>query len=71
MEATLRISLCSYSYYLLCFLFNKIKEERTGSAWKRAVGGDVEVWGQVAQTKYTHVNECKNNKIKEEKKREC
>jgi hypothetical protein len=29
------------SYYLFCFLCNKIgKEEgRTGSAWKRAVGG--------------------------------
>jgi hypothetical protein len=48
METTLGISLYSYlylklvktlclSYYLLCFLFNKIGEEegRTGSAWKR------------------------------------
>jgi hypothetical protein len=46
MEAMLGISLHSYlylklekplclSYYLLCFLFNKIGEEgRTGSAWK-------------------------------------
>jgi hypothetical protein len=46
MEAMLGISLYSYlclklakmlylSYYLLCFLFNKIGEEgRTGSAWK-------------------------------------
>jgi hypothetical protein len=45
-EAMLGISLISYlylklakmlcvSYYLLCFLFNKIGEEgRTGSAWK-------------------------------------
>jgi hypothetical protein len=47
MEAMLRISLYSYfylklakmlclSYYVLCFLFNKIGEQegRTGSAWK-------------------------------------
>jgi hypothetical protein len=47
MPAMLGISLYSYfypklaktvclSYYLLCFLFNKIREEGgTGSAWKR------------------------------------
>jgi hypothetical protein len=47
MEAMLGISLYSYlilklakmlclSYYLLCFLFNKIGEEsRTGSVWKQ------------------------------------
>jgi hypothetical protein len=69
MEAMLGISLYSYlylklakplcfSYYLLCFLFNKIEEEgRTGSAWKQ--------WGgEVAQTVYTHVSKCKNDKIK-------
>jgi hypothetical protein len=51
MEATLGISLYSYlypklakticlSYYLLCFLFNKIgKEGGTGSLWKQEVGG--------------------------------
>jgi hypothetical protein len=51
MEAMLGISLCSYlytklsktlclSYYLLCFLFNKIREEegRTGSVWKQGFG---------------------------------
>jgi hypothetical protein len=52
-EAMIGLSLYSYlslklakmlclSYYLLCFLFNKIGEEgRTGSAWKRGalVGG--------------------------------
>jgi hypothetical protein len=55
MEAMLGLSLYSYlylklaktlclSYYLLCFLFNKIeKEGRTGSAWKR--GGWVEKEG--------------------------
>jgi hypothetical protein len=46
------------SYYLLCFLFNKIgKEEgRIGSAWKRGGGGG-------------HVSECKNDKIKGERKK--
>jgi hypothetical protein len=51
MEATLGISLYSYlylklekmlylSYYLLCFIFNKIREEvGTGSSWKRDEGG--------------------------------
>jgi hypothetical protein len=51
MEAMLGISLYSYlylklskmlflSYYCLCLLFNKIREEgRTGSAWKLGSGG--------------------------------
>jgi hypothetical protein len=49
------------SYYLLCFLFNKIGEQegRTGSVWKWGRG-----WGEVAQTMYTHVSKCKNNKKK-------
>jgi hypothetical protein len=51
MEAILGISLCSYiylklaemicfSYYLLCFLVNKIREQvgGTGSAWKQGWG---------------------------------
>jgi hypothetical protein len=51
MEAMVGISLYNYlylklakticlSYYLLCFLFNKIKEQEgeTGSAWKQEVG---------------------------------
>jgi hypothetical protein len=54
MEAIPGISLCSnlytklaktlrLSYYLLCFLFNKIGEESgTGSAWKQGVGDG---WG--------------------------
>jgi hypothetical protein len=44
-------------FFLSCFLFNKIgeKENRTGSAWKK-------VW-EVAQTMYTHVSKCKNDKI--------
>jgi hypothetical protein len=74
MEAMVRISLYSYlylklakmlcfSYYLLCFLFNKIGEQegRTGFAQKQ---GGV---GEVAQTMYTHVNKCKNYKIKGER----
>jgi hypothetical protein len=54
MKAMLGISLYSYpyvklakmlclSYYLLCFLFNKIGEEgRTGSAWKQGGRGERE-----------------------------
>jgi hypothetical protein len=53
------------SYYLLCFLFNKIGEEhRTGSAWKRGgwgKGGTRGQWGEMAQTMYTHMNKCINN----------
>jgi hypothetical protein len=71
MEAMLGISLYSYlylilaktlcfSYYLLCLLFNKIREQegRTGSAWKLR-GGE-----KVAQIMYTHVSKCKNNNKK-------
>jgi hypothetical protein len=57
------------SYYVLCFLFNKIRKEEggTGSAWK----GGLEMCGmrgEVAQTMYTHVSKCKNDKIKGERK---
>jgi hypothetical protein len=54
MEAMLGVSLYGYlylklaktlclSYYILCFLFNKIREQegRTGSAWKGVWGGMV------------------------------
>jgi hypothetical protein len=47
------------SYYLLCFLFNKIEEEegKTGSAWKRGgEGGDGGQGGEMAQTMYAHMN---------------
>jgi hypothetical protein len=46
------------SYYLLCFLFNKIEEGGTGSARKEEGGG---------QTMYKHVSKCKNDKIKKRK----
>jgi hypothetical protein len=64
-EEMLRISLYSclylklaktlFSYYLLCFLFNKIGEEegKTGSAQK-----------QVIQIMYTHVSKYRNDIIK-------
>jgi hypothetical protein len=73
MEATLGISLYIYlylklakticlSHYLLCFLFSKIGEEgRTGLPGSREEE-------EVAQTMYTHVSKCKNDKIKGEKK---
>jgi hypothetical protein len=72
MEAMLGIALYSYPYpklakplclfyYLLCFLFNKIREEsRTGSAWKQGQLGRYELvggWGrEMAQTMYAHMN---------------
>jgi hypothetical protein len=58
MEARLGISMYSYlyhkvakticlSYYLLCFLFNKIGEEGgTSSAWKQGIGGGRGVRGR-------------------------
>jgi hypothetical protein len=74
MKATLRISLYNYfylklaktlclSYYLLCFLFNKIREQesRIGSAWK---GG----WGEGGGRWLKHVSKCKNYKIKKIRK---
>jgi hypothetical protein len=79
MEAMLGISLCSYlypklakticlSYYLLCFLFNKIREEGgTGFAWKQRIR-EVGAFGEeLAQIMYAYVSECKNKKIKGEK----
>jgi hypothetical protein len=53
------------SYYLLCFLFNKIGEEedRIDSAWKR---GEGQMGG--GSTMYTHVSKYKNDKIKGGKK---
>jgi hypothetical protein len=80
METKLGISLYSYlylklakmlclSYYLLCFLFNKIREQeaRTGSARK---GGSrrCSEEGEVNEKMYTHVSKCKSDKIKERKK---
>jgi hypothetical protein len=52
-------------YYLLCFLFNKIREREsgTGSARKQGGGGAVGI-----SRMCTHVNKCKNDKIKERKK---
>jgi hypothetical protein len=69
MEAMLGISVYSYpylklakmlclSYYLFCFLFNKIGEE--AEQVLPGSGG----WGEVAQTMYTHMNKCINNKNK-------
>jgi hypothetical protein len=73
MEATLEISpysslylklakmLC-LSYYLLCFFFNKIGEQEDGT-------GSTKKGGRVAQTMYTHVSKCENDKIKVRKKK--
>jgi hypothetical protein len=40
------------------------QEGRTGSA-----GGEGGRWEEVAQTMYTHVSKCKNDKTKERKKK--
>jgi hypothetical protein len=72
MEATLGISLYSHlylklaktlclSYYLLCLIFNKIREEEGGTGSVRKCGGGGK---KVAQTMYTHVSKCKNNNNK-------
>jgi hypothetical protein len=51
-----------FSFYLFCFFFNKIREQEGGTGfcpeWSGAGRGDV------AQIKYTHVDTCKNDKIK-------
>jgi hypothetical protein len=45
------------SYYFLCFLFNKLREQegRAGCFWK--------LRGEVVQTMNTHVSKCENDKI--------
>jgi hypothetical protein len=51
------------SYYLLSFLFSKIRQEegRAVSSWK--LGKEC----LMAQAMYTHVSKCRNDKIKGEK----
>jgi hypothetical protein len=69
MEATLGISLYSYlylklektlclSYYLLCFFFNKIRDQEVEQVLPGKGGG-----GGV-QTMYTHVSKCMLKKRK-------
>jgi hypothetical protein len=74
MEATLEISLCSYLYlkltktlpFLLSLMFslqqNREEEGRTGSAWKRCVGGLAGWWVEVTQSMCTYVSKCENDK---------
>jgi hypothetical protein len=73
MEAMLGISLYSYlylklakmlclSYYLLCFVFNKIGEQEGILSG----GGGM---GEVAQILYMHVSKCKNDKNQRKNKR--
>jgi hypothetical protein len=65
METTQRISWYNYpflklakipcfSYYLLCFFFNKVREQEGGAGSAQ----------EVAQIMYTHISTCKNDKIK-------
>jgi hypothetical protein len=73
MVTTLGISLYNYlylkpakmlyfSYYLLCFLFNKFREQegRRSSVLKLGLGES----RKEAQIMYIHVSKCKSNKIK-------
>jgi hypothetical protein len=62
--SNIRTLLLCLSYYFLCFLFNKIREQegRTGSARKPGRG-------EMAQTTYTHVSKCENGKRRKEKKK--
>jgi hypothetical protein len=74
MEAMLEISLYSYlylnlaktlclSYYLLCFVFNKIGEQEGGTGTGFALEeGVVDSPNNVNAC--VHVNKCKNDKIK-------
>jgi hypothetical protein len=57
------------SYYLLRFLFNKIRRGRNRFC-PEAGRGDAGMGAEeadVAQTMYIHVSKCKNDKIKERK----
>jgi hypothetical protein len=58
LQLNLAKPLC-FSFYCVCVFFNKSREQksRTGSAqWQLGRRGQ--------QIMYTHVNKCKNNKIK-------
>jgi hypothetical protein len=50
-----------FAYYLICFLFNKIREQESGigSAQRQRAGR-----GEMAQIMSIHVSKCKNNNIK-------
>jgi hypothetical protein len=55
-------TLC-FSYYLLCFLFNKIVEDGSRAGFPEAGVGEV------AQTMYTQVSKCTTSKIKRRKEK--
>jgi hypothetical protein len=60
------------SYYVLCFLFNKIRiqETRGQKRFCPSAGGQKGEEGKVVQPMYTHLSKCKNDKIKNENKKE-
>jgi hypothetical protein len=51
-----------FSYYLLCFFFNKIGEQEGGT-------GPASMSGRGGQILCTNVSTCKNDKIKKKEKR--
>jgi hypothetical protein len=68
MKTVLGISLYSYlclklaitlflSYYLLCFLYDKIREQEGGTV------SSLKGCGELAQNIYRNVSKCKNDKI--------
>jgi hypothetical protein len=70
MKTTQGISLYSYhylkpekapcfSYYLFCFVFNKVGEQEGGTCSAQRRAGRLEV----DQIMYSHVSSCKNDKI--------
>jgi hypothetical protein len=76
MEAALGISLYSYlhlklakTHLIISYVFSSRKSENKRAEQvqprKRGVSGRK---GEVAQTMYTHISKCKNDKIKERKK---
>jgi hypothetical protein len=71
MEEMLGISLYSYPYpeasKMMSFILSlmiSLQQNQTKRGWNRFC---LEVWREGAQRMYTHVNKCKNDKIKGEK----
>jgi hypothetical protein len=59
------------SYYLLHFLFNKIRQQEGGTGSAQKLGGRGRGKREVAQTMYTHVSKCKNDKIQKNWLKKC
>jgi hypothetical protein len=67
-EGRLGLSIYSYLYLklakILCLSYYhwfSLQQNQRTRGWNRFC---LEAWGEVAQTMYTHVSKCKNDKIK-------